>query len=153
MFSEAITRKIQGSAASLGIQVDLLNASTDSELNAAFADAARQPGTAIMLGPDASYTSRRFQIVSLAARYAVPTMYIAREFTEAGGLISYGPDLANAYREGGTYTGRVLKSEKPADLPIALPTKFDMVVNLKTAKSLGIAVPDRLLAIADEVIE
>jgi putative ABC transport system substrate-binding protein len=152
-FSEAATKKIQGSAASLGIQVDLLNASTDSELDAAFASVARQAGSAIMLGPDPSYTSRRVQIVSLAARYAVPAMYIAREFTEAGGLISYGPDLANAYREAGTYAGRILKGEKPADLPVALPTKFDMVVNLKTAKSLGVAVPDRLLALADEVIE
>jgi putative ABC transport system substrate-binding protein len=80
-------------------------------------------------------------------------MYIAREFTQAGGLISYGPDLANAYRETGTYTGRVLKGEKPGDLPVMLPTKFDMVINLKTAKSLGIGVPDRLLALADEVIE
>ncbi len=123
-FSEAVTKKIQRSAASLDIQVDLLNASTDSELDAAFASVARQPGTAIMLGPDPSYTSRRVQIVSLAARYGVPAMYVARVFTEAGGLISYGPDLANAYREAGTYVGRILKGERPADLPVALPTKF-----------------------------
>jgi putative ABC transport system substrate-binding protein len=152
-FSDAVMKKIQASAASLGVQVEVLNAGTESEIDNAFANVARQPGTAIMVGPDPSYTSRRVQIVSLAARYAVPAMFNLREFTEAGGLISYGPDLANAYREAGTYTSRILKGEKPADLPVMLPTKFDMVINLKTAKSLGIGVQDRLLALADEVIE
>jgi putative ABC transport system substrate-binding protein len=152
-FAEAATKKIQASAAALGLQLEVLNASADSEIDKAFASFVQRPGTPLIVGPDAFYTSRRTQIVSLAARYAVPAMYTVREFAEAGGLISYGPDLTNAYREAGTYTGRVLKAEKPAALPVLLPTKFDMVINLKTAKSLGVAVPDRLLALADEVIE
>jgi putative ABC transport system substrate-binding protein len=153
VFSASVINKIQASAAALGVRLDVLEASTDGEIEAAFAKVAQRSGEPVMLGPDASYTSRRAQIVSFAARHAVPVMYIAREFTEIGGLLSYGPDIANAHREAGTYTGRILKGEKPGDLPVALPTKFDMVVNLKTAKSLGIIVPDRLLAIADEVIE
>jgi putative ABC transport system substrate-binding protein len=93
------------------------------------------------------------EIVSLAARHAVPTMYVLREFAEAGRLISYGPDLTNAYREAGTYTSRILKGEKPAELPVVLPTKFDVVINAKTAKTLGITISDKLLALADEVIQ
>jgi putative ABC transport system substrate-binding protein len=153
VFSAPVKNKIQASAAALDVRFDMLEASSDSEIEGAFAKVGQQSGAPIMLGPDAFYTSRREQIVSLAARYAVPVMYIAREFTQAGGLISVGGDLANAYRETGTYTGRILKGEKPGDLPVVLPTKFDMVINLKTAKSLGIVVPDRLLALADEVIE
>jgi putative ABC transport system substrate-binding protein len=152
-FSGAIRKKIQASAAALGLQLDVLNANSDSEIDNAFASVAQQPGAPIMIGPDPFYTSRRAQIVSLAARYTVPAMYVVREFVEGGGLISYGPDLTNAYREAGTYTGRVLKGDKPAELPVMLPTKFDMVINLKTAKLLGITVPDKLLALADEVIE
>jgi putative ABC transport system substrate-binding protein len=152
-FSGAIRKKIQASAAALGLQLDVLNANSDSEIDNAFASVAQQPGASIMIGPDPFYTSRRAQIVSLAARYTVPAMYVVREFVEGGGLISYGPDLTNAYREAGTYTGRVLKGDKPAELPVMLPTKFDMVINLKTAKLLGITVPDKLLALADEVIE
>jgi putative tryptophan/tyrosine transport system substrate-binding protein len=151
--SNAVTKKIHASAASLGVQVDVLNASTESEIDNAFASVARQPGTAVMVGPDPSYTSRRVQIVSLAARYAVPAMFYIREFTEVGGLISYGPDFANAYREAGTYVGRILKGERPGDLPVMLPTKFDLVINLRTAKSLGVVVQDKLVALADEVIE
>jgi putative ABC transport system substrate-binding protein len=152
-FSGAIRKKIQASAAALGLQLDVLNANSDSEIDNAFASVAQQSGAPIMIGPDPFYTSRRAHIVSLAARYTVPAMYVVREFVEGGGLISYGPDLTNAYREAGTYTGRVLKGEKPAELPVMLPTKFDMVINLKTAKLLGITVPDKLLALADEVIE
>jgi putative ABC transport system substrate-binding protein len=152
-FSEAVRKKIQASAAALRLQLDVLNASSDSEIDNAFARIAQQPGAPIMIGPDPFYTSRRARIVSLAARYTIPAMYVVREFVEGGGLISYGPDLTNAYREAGTYTGRVLKGEKPTDLPVVLPTKFDMVINLKTAKLLGITVPDKLLALADEVIE
>ena len=153
VFAEPVMNKIQASAAALGVRFDLMEAGSDGEIEGAFAKIAKRSGAPIMLAPDAFYTSRRVQIVSLAARYAVPVMYVAREFTQAGGLISYGPDLANAYRETGTYTGRILKGEKPGDLPVVLPTKFDMVINLRTAKSLGIVVPDRLLALADQVIE
>jgi putative ABC transport system substrate-binding protein len=153
VFTASVKNKMQASAAALGVRLDLMEAGSDSEIEGAFAKVGQQPGAPVMLGPDAFYTSRRAQIVSFAARYAVPVMYIAREFTQAGGLISYGPDLANAYRETGSYTGRILKGEKPGDLPVALPTKFDMVINLRTAKSLGIVVPERLLALADEAIE
>jgi putative ABC transport system substrate-binding protein len=152
-FSAAVIKSMQSGAAILGLQLELLHASTDSEIESAFVDLAKRPGIPMLLGPDVFYTSHRAEIVSLAARHAVPTMYVLREFAEAGGLISYGPDLTNAYREAGTYTSRILKGEKPAELPVVLPTKFDMVINLKTAKTLGITVSDRLLALADEVIQ
>jgi ABC-type uncharacterized transport system substrate-binding protein len=150
---QAVVKNMQASAASLRLQLEVLNASTDDEIENAFKVAAQRPGTPLIVGPDPFYTSRRSKIASLQARYAVPTMYDVREFAEAGGLISYGPDLTNAYREAGTYSGRILKGEKPAEMPVILTTKFEMVINIKTAKSLGVAVPDRLLALADEVIE
>jgi putative tryptophan/tyrosine transport system substrate-binding protein len=152
-FSQAIAKSMQASAVALGLQLELLNASTDGEIEDAFGAVAQRAGIPLIVGPDPFYTGRRAKIVQLAARYAVPTMYGWREFAEAGGLISYGPDLANAYREAGTYSGRILRGEKPAEMPVVLPTKFDMVINVKTAKSLGITVPDKLLALADEVIE
>jgi putative ABC transport system substrate-binding protein len=150
---QALVKNMQASAATLGLQLEVLNASTDDEIENAFKVAAQRPGTPLIVGPDPFYTSRRSKIASLQVRYAVPTMYDVREFAGVGGLISYGPDLTNAYREAGTYSGRILKGEKPAEMPVVLSTKFDMVINLKTAKSLGIAVPARLLALADEVIE
>ena len=113
----------------------------------------QRPGSALLVGPDPFFTFRRAQIIALATRQALPTMYALREFAEAGGLIAYGPNLTSAYREAGTYTGRVLKGEKPANIPVEQPTKFEMVINLKTAKVLGLAIPDKLLALADEVIE
>jgi ABC-type uncharacterized transport system substrate-binding protein len=150
---QAIVKNMQASAASLGLQLEVLNASTDDEIENAFKVAAQRPGTPLLVGPDPFYTSRRSKIASLQARYAVPAMYDVREFAEAGGLISYGPNLTNVYREAGIYAGRILKGEKPAEMPVVLSTKFEMVINSKTAKSLGIAVPVRLLALADEVIE
>lgn len=150
---QALVKNMQAGAASLGLQLEVLNASTDDEIENAFRVAAQRPGTPLLVGPDPFYTSRRFKIASLQARYAVPTMYDVREFAEAGGLISYGPNLTHVYREAGTHSGRILKGEKPAEMPVVLATKFEMVINAKTAKSLGIAVPDRLVALADEVIE
>jgi putative ABC transport system substrate-binding protein len=150
---EALAKNMQAGAASLGLQLEVLNASSDAEIEDAFRVAAQRPGTPLLIGPDPFFTSRRFKIASWQAHYAVPTMYDVREFAEAGGLISYGPNLANIYREAGTYSGRILKGENPAVTPVVLSTKFEMVINAKTAKSLGIAVPDRLLALADEVIE
>jgi putative ABC transport system substrate-binding protein len=150
---QALVKNMQAGAVALGLQIEVLNASPDDEIENAFKVVAQRPGTPLIVGPDPFYTSRRSKIASLQVRYAVPTMYDVREFAEAGGLISYGPDLTNAYREAGTYSGRILKGEKPAEMPVALSTKFELVINAKTAKSLGIAVPDRLLALADEVIE
>jgi putative ABC transport system substrate-binding protein len=150
---EALAKNMQAGAASLGLQLEVLNASSDAEIENAFRVAAQRPGTPLLIGPDPFFTSRRFKIASWQAHYAVPTMYDVREFAEAGGLISYGPNLANIYREAGTYSGRILKGENSAEMPVVLSTKFEMVINAKTAKSLGIAVPDRLLALADEVIE
>ena len=150
---QAEVKNMQAGAASLGLALEVLNASTDDEIENAFKVAAQRPGTPVIIGPDPFYTSRRFKIASLQARYGVPAMYDLREFAEAGGLLSYGPDLTNVYREAGTYSGRVLKGEKPAEMPVVLSTKFELVINVKTAKSLGIAVPDRLLALADEVVE
>jgi ABC-type uncharacterized transport system substrate-binding protein len=150
---EALVRNMQAGAASLGLHIELLMASNDGEIENAFRVAAQRPGTPLLIGPDPFFTSRRFKIASWQAHYAVPAMYDAREFAEAGGLISYGPNLANIYREAGAYSGRILKGEKPAEMPVVLSTKFEMVINAKSAKSLGIAVPDRLLALADEVIE
>ena len=152
-FTETVIKNLQAGAASLGLQLEVLHATTDGEIEAAFGKIVQWPGTPVILGPDPFYTSRRVEIVSLATRYSLPTMYMVREFAETGGLISYGPDLTNAYREAGAYAGRILKGEKPADMPVMLPTKFELVINRKTAKALGLTIPDKLLALADRIIE
>jgi putative tryptophan/tyrosine transport system substrate-binding protein len=152
-FTEAVVKNLQGGAASLGVPIEILNASTEAEIENVFATISQRPGSALLVGPDPFFTFRRAQIIALATRQALPTMYALREFAEAGGLIAYGPNLTSAYREAGTYTGRILKGEKPANIPVVQPTKFEMVINLKTAKALGLAIPDKLLALADEVIE
>jgi len=144
---------LQANAGALGTHVDILYAGTDSEIEEAFTTAAQNHTDAVLIAPDEFFTSQIAQLATLSLRHAVPSTYVIREFPQVGGLMSYGPDLANAYRETGNYTGRVLKGEKPADLPVSQPTKFVMVINLKTAKSFGIAVSPTLLAIADEVIE
>jgi putative ABC transport system substrate-binding protein len=151
-FTAGIIKNLQASAQALGLPVDTLHASTDREIDAAFANL-QKPDGALLLSPDAFYTSRRKRIVALAARYAVPTIYNIREFTDVGGLISYGPNLANVCQQTGIYTGRILKGEKPANLPVMQPTKFELIVNLKTAKTLGLSIPPALLTSADEVIE
>src|SRR6516165_4486646 len=153
VFTDAVVKDLQASASALGLPIEILRAGTGREIDAAFANLVQKPGGALLVGPDAVFTSRRAQIVTLAARHAVPAIYYAREFAQIGGLISYGPNLVNVFQQTGIYVGRVLKGEKPADMPVEQPTKFELVVNLNTARALGIAIPNTLLAIADEVIE
>ena len=144
---------LQDAARTLGKQIHVLNASTDGEIEAAFAVLSRQPTDALVVANDTFFIGRRDEIVALAARQALPAIYNAREFAAAGGLIAYGPSLPNAYREMGVYSGKILKGEKPANLPVQQSTIFELVINLKTAKALGLTLPAGLLAIADEVIE
>lgn len=143
----------EAAARTLGLRIEVFNASTESEVDTAFAALiARKPG-ALLLANNPMFTTRRKHIIEFAARYAMPTLYVQREFAEAGGLISYGPSIPDVYRLAGGYAGRILKGDKPSDLPVIQPTKFELVINLKTAKTLGLTIPPGVLAIADEVIE
>jgi putative ABC transport system substrate-binding protein len=146
-------KDVQVAAQTMGLQLKMFNASTLNELNTAFAAIAEQRPDALLVGTDPFFLLRREELTVLAARTGVPAIYPFREFAPSGGLISYGTNIASTYRQAGIYTGRILKGTKPAELPIMLPTKFQMVVNLKTAKALGLEVPPTLLARADEVIE
>ena len=131
----------------------LLTISSQSDLEAAFVSAVRKQADALLVSSSSLFTDRRVEIVALAARHALPAAYAWREFVEAGGLISYGPSVAWAYRQIGQYASRILKGAKPADLPVMLPTNYEFVINLKTAKALGLTIPETLLATADKVIE
>jgi putative tryptophan/tyrosine transport system substrate-binding protein len=148
--SQLELKELQPLWGSRGHHVNILNAANESEIDAAFA---KLRDSALYLTTEALWTNRRDQIIALAARYAVPAIYPFREFVAAGGLASYGFNLADTYRQIGIYTGRILKGEKPADLPVVQPTKFELVINLKTAKALGISVPLTLQVAADDVIE
>ena len=152
--TDSIVKEVLASVPTLGVPVEILYAgNSDRDIEAAFANLSQKSGAALLVTTDAFFLARRALIVMLAARHALPTVYWAREFADIGGLIGYGTSVDNLYELTGIYTGRVLKGEKPADLPVAQPTKFDMVINLLTAKALAIDVPPTLLATADEVIE
>ena len=137
----------------MGLQIRVFNVSTSSEINAAFATLGRDRPDALLVSPDSFFVGRRIQLANLAARHAIPASYSVRDQVEAGGLISYGTNVADAYRQVGIYTGRVLKGAKPADLPVVQSTKFELVINAQTALMLGLEVPATLLSQADEVIE
>jgi putative ABC transport system substrate-binding protein len=152
-YAETTVREVGEAARSIGLQIQVVKASTIREINAAFETFARERPDALFAGHDPFFNSRRTQLVHLATRLTVPASYSARDFVEAGGLMSYGADIADAWRQAGSYVGRILKGAKPADLPVVQSSKFELVINTQTATMLGLTVPPSLLAIADEVIE
>jgi putative ABC transport system substrate-binding protein len=151
--TQSVIADVQAAASAMGAQVEILTASTKPEITPAFSDLVQKRADALLISADPLFASRPVQLAILAARHAMPTIYALREFAEAGGLMSYGSNFTDLFHQAGTYTGRVLKGEKPADLPILQATKFEFVVNLQTAEALGLTVPPTLLALADEVIE
>ena len=151
--AESTLRDVAPAARAMGLQIQVLNASSSREINAAFATFVRERPDAVFVGIDPFLNSRRAQLVNLASRHAVPATYGLREFAEIGGLISYGTSIADAFHRVGIYTGRILKGAKPADLPVVQASKFELVINAETARLLGLSVPPTLLATADEVIE
>jgi putative ABC transport system substrate-binding protein len=151
--TDPLTRHARAAAAAIGAQVEFLHASTPREIDAAFASVAQNRTEALVVVPDIFFLFRRVQFATLATHYNCPVIYFDRTFVEFGGLMSYGPNFADEYRQLGIYTGRVLTGDKPADLPVVQPTRFELVINLQTARTIGVDVPQTLLARADEVIE
>jgi putative ABC transport system substrate-binding protein len=146
-------RVAQTAAARVGQQLVVLNASTENEIDTAFATLVQRQATALLVNTDSFFLARRNQLATLEARHALPTIHDLREYAAAGALASYGTNLADAYRQAGAYVGKILKGEKPANLPVMQPTKFDLVINLRTAKALGLTLPATIYALADELIE
>jgi putative ABC transport system substrate-binding protein len=153
VMTENALRDVAAAARVMGLQIQVLNASTSGEIDAAFATFVRERPDAVFVGLDVFFISRRAQLVNLASRHALPATYHLREFAEAGGLMSYGTNIVDTFRQAGVYAGRILKGAKPADLPVVQSTKFELVINAWTARMLGLAVPPTLLSTADEVIE
>jgi ABC-type uncharacterized transport system substrate-binding protein len=151
--TETTLRDVEAAARAIGMQIRVLNASTSREINAAFATFVRERPDALFVGGDSFFNSRRVQLAILAAHHAMPATYQGRQYAEAGGLMSYGSNLSDAYRQVGVYVGRILKGAKPADLPVVQASKFELVINAETARTLGLEVPPSLLARADAVIE
>jgi putative ABC transport system substrate-binding protein len=151
--TETTLRDVEPAARTMGLQIQVLNASTSREIDAAFATIARERPDALFVGNDAFFNARRVQLVLLAGRHGLPAIYWDREFAEAGGLMTYGSNIVDVYRQVGDYAGRILKGAKPADLPVVQSSKFELVINAQTARMLGLTVPPTLLATADEVIE
>jgi ABC-type uncharacterized transport system substrate-binding protein len=151
--AESVARNARETALSLGLQLHILNAGTAQEIDTAFERIVEQRIGLLLLGADPFFNDRRDQFVALTARHAIPAIYFVREFVTAGGLMSYGTNVSEAYRRAGAYTGKILKGAKPAELPVEQSTRFEFVINLRTAKTLGLTIPDKLLALADEVIE
>jgi putative ABC transport system substrate-binding protein len=151
--TEAFLKDLQVAAVALGRKLQVIPVTTGPEIDAAFGAIAERHVDALLVSPDPLFLAQREQIVTLAASHAVPVIYQVREFPAIGGLMSYETSIVDAYRQVGVYVGRILKGEKPADLPVMQPTKFELVINLKTAKALGLTIPETLLATADEVIQ
>jgi len=153
MSTESTLRDVPEAARPIGLQIQILNASTSREIEAAFATMALDHTDALFVGPDGFFAARRVQFATLATHYRIPASYVGREFVESGGLMSYGTDLLDMYRQVGVYTGRILKGANPADLPVVQSTKFEFVINAQAARLLGLEVPNALQLLADEVIE
>jgi ABC-type uncharacterized transport system substrate-binding protein len=151
--AEPFLKDMQAASAAIGRRVEVFSASTNAEIDTAFAALVQRRPDGLAVAPDLLFNNRRVQLVSLSTRHGVPTIYSIREFADIGGLMSYGSNFTDLFRQAGIYTGRILKGEQPADLPVMQPTKFELVINLQTAKLLGVAIPATLLALADEVIE
>jgi putative ABC transport system substrate-binding protein len=151
--TEITLRDVEPAARAMGLQIQVLNADTSREIDAAFTTLARERPDALFVASTAYFTSRRVQLVQLAARHAIPAAYVGRQYVEIGGLMSYGANLVDAWRQLGAYVGRVLKGAKPADLPVEQHMKFEFVINLKTAQALGLTIPPTLLFQADKVIQ
>jgi putative tryptophan/tyrosine transport system substrate-binding protein len=151
--ADAKARDLQAAADTIGQRIEIVPVRSENEFEAAFAGVARQGVHGLLVSNEVLFTSRRDQVVALAARHAIPAIYAYREFAAAGGLMSYGPSRIEGYRQSGAYVARILKGEKPADLPVMQPNKFELVINLGTAKALGLAIPGRLRMLADEIIE